>query len=108
MDGLLEQILSELKEIKQLLAKNQGIDAATKSDSINDTMKSKEAAEYLGITEYRLRTLTKQGEIKHFMAGNRFLYKRESLELWLVEIQEASIRKNEVVQDYGKIRRVKE
>lgn len=109
MDGLLEQILSELKEIKQLLAKNQGIDVtATKSELINDTMKSKEAAEYLGITEYRLRTLTKQGEIKHFTAGNRFLYKRKSLDLWLEEIQEASIRKNEEVQGYGKIRRVKE
>mgnify|MGYP000900398974 CR=1 FL=1 len=109
MDGLLEQILSELKEIKQLLAKSQGANMTfAKSELINNTMKSKEAAVYLGITEYRLRKLTKQGEIMHFTAGNRFLYKRKSLDIWLEEIQEASVKKNEEVMDFGRVRRVTE
>lgn len=109
MDGLLEQILSELKEIKQLLANSQGVKTTSnKSEFINDTIKTKEAAAYLGITEYRLRTLTKQGEIKHFTAGNRFLYKRKSLDMWLEEIQEASVNKNEEIMGFGRVRRVKE
>ncbi len=93
MSGLLEQILSELKEIKQLLANKQGsVEETCNSNSLNITMNSKEAAEYLGITGYRLRTLTTQGQIKHFKAGNRFLYKKETLDKWLMEVQEASVK----------------
>lgn len=90
MDGILEQILVELWEIKQLLNdKENGL----KSQVPNNMMKTKEAAEYLGITEYRIRALTKQGEIKHFKAGNRILYKRDALDQWLYEAQEASVKR---------------
>jgi len=109
MDGILEQILSELKEIKQLLAKTHGLNIGSSKDELkNDTMKSKEAAKYLGIAEYRLRALTKQGKIMHIKAGNRYLYKRKSLDFWLEEIQEASVQNSEGEMDYGKMRRIKE
>lgn len=56
MDGVLEQILAELKDIKQLIATSQGSNiAAIKVESVHDTMKTKEAAEYLGIALHRLR-----------------------------------------------------
>lgn len=84
MDGILEQILAELKEIKQLRSENTSKDTlVANSAPVMNTMKTKEAAEYLGITEWQLRILTKQGKIQHFKAGNRFLYKRKSLDLWL-------------------------
>jgi excisionase family DNA binding protein len=109
MDGILEQILSELKEIKQLLADNNGLQGRTvKSEITNDTLKTKEAAKYLGIAEHRLRVLTKQGKIKHFTAGNKYLFKRISLDQWLDEVQESSINKSIETDDYGKIRRIKE
>lgn len=109
MDGILEQIYSELKEIKQLLADNKNIyNEKPKGQFINNTMKTKEATEYLGIAEHRLRVLTKQGKIKHFTAGNKFLYKRKALDQWLDEVQEASIVKTEDMETYRRIRRVKE
>jgi len=104
MDGILEQILSELKEIKQLLLKNKGLDSGiNNSDSYRETMQFKEASEYLGITKSRIRTLAINGEIKHFKVGNRYLFKRKALDEWLEEVQEASI-----VKETGKIRRIKE
>ncbi len=104
MEGVLEQILAELKEIKQILAKNYSvIDGITKIQITNDyvkndpvtnnTMKTKEAAEYLGISVNSLKVFTKQGKIKYFTIGNRCLYKRMSLDQWLKEIQDESIQK---------------
>jgi len=109
MEGILEQILSELKDIKQLLAKTYGLNNEPSKDELkNDTMKTKDAAKYLGIAESRLRALTKQGKIKHIKAGNRYLYKRKSLDSWLEEIQEASVLKSEGEMGYGKIRKINE
>jgi len=109
MEGVLEQILYELKEINQRLAKTHGLHSETSNDEMkNDTMKTKEAAKYLEIAEYRLRALTKQGKIRHIKAGNRYLYKRKSLDSWLEETQEASIQKREGEIEYGKIRKIKE
>lgn len=107
MDGILEQILTELKEIKQILKANEGLYTETNHDiTYHDTMKAKEAAEYLGITADRLRTLSKQGKIKHLKSGNRFLYKRLTLDTWLKETLEASIQKNEEKVGYGRIRKI--
>jgi len=109
MDGILEQILTELKEIKQLLSENMGKDTSpTNSAPIMNTMKTKEAAEYLGITEWQLRFLTKQGKIQHFKAGNRFLYKRKSLDLWLEKELTSSVEhKDEEDIRPGRIRKIK-
>ncbi len=108
MDGILEQILSELKEIKQLLQTNQGINIeSAKANYSNDTMRTKEAAEYLGIPEQRLRTLSKQGAVRHFKIGKRFLYKKKSLDLWLEETQNASIQEQDDDIGYGRIRKIK-
>ena len=110
MDGILEQILAELKEIKQLLSENRGAETlTTNSTPAVNTMKTKEAAEYLGITEWRLRLLSKQGKIQHFRAGNRFLYKRKSLDLWLENELACSVEQKEE-EDFspGRIRRIKE
>jgi excisionase family DNA binding protein len=95
MEGILEQILYELKEIKQLLAENKNITTETGIGYINNTMKVKEASAYLGITEWQLRTLAKQGKIKHLRSGNRYLFRRHSLDLWMIEVQENSIKKDD-------------
>jgi excisionase family DNA binding protein len=92
MDGILEQILIELKEIRKLLIENKNVcDPNFNGRLVNDTMTTKEAAEYLGIAVSRVRILAKQGKIKHFMAGNKRLYKKKSLDQWLEEVQEYSI-----------------
>lgn len=92
MDGVLEQILVELKEIRLLLsAERENTDVADNGSMKKDTMTVKDAAEYLGITEFRLRTLTNQKAIRHFKAGKKFLYKRKSLDLWMEEVQAESV-----------------
>lgn len=107
MDGILEQILSELKEIKQILAKNEAINVFT-NNTEDRTMKAKEAAKYAGITEWALRTFTKQGKIKHVMVGNRYIYRKSALDEWLREALETSVKTDEEPTIKGTIRKVSE
>lgn len=107
MEGILEQILSELKEIKQVFAENQNNNTDTRKGYINNTMKVKEATGYLGITEWQLRTLAKQGKIKHLRSGNRYLFRRDSLDFWLKEVQEESIKKDDELFEKHGMKKVK-
>ena len=94
MDGILEQNLAELKEIKQLLAEKENI-STTNTTSVLDTMNTNEAADYLGLTVWRLRVLTKEKKIPHFNAGKRFLYKRKFLDQWLEKELSRSVEKGD-------------
>lgn len=109
MEGIMEQILSELQEIKQLLINAQyGVNKAYETNhSANITMNIKEAAKYLGISHWMLSTQCKQNKIKHFKAGNRFLFKKDTLDSWLQEIQENSIKKEDESQAKNGIRKIK-
>lgn len=49
------------------------------------TLTRVEAASYLGISEWLLWRLTKEGLIPHFRAGNRLLFRKESLDNWMLE-----------------------
>lgn len=71
------------------------------------TFKPKEAAEHLGITEHRIRTLAKQGKLKHFRAGNRYLFRKSDLDEWIKEVTADSLKEPEPENEYGKLRRVK-
>ena len=79
-----------------------------KEESLDKTFKLKEAAEYLQITPYRIRTLVKQGKLKHFRAGNRYLFRKSSLDEWIKEETEKSIKKTEPDNQYGKLRKIKD
>lgn len=93
MEGILEQILSEMKEIKQLLKNNQNglYENYGTNQSTNTTMTIKEAAKYLGVSHWMLSMQCKQNKIKHFKAGRKFLFRKDTLDTWLREIQEKSI-----------------
>lgn len=49
------------------------------------TMSRKDAAIFIGISEWLLWRLTKEGQIPSFKAGSRVLYRRETLEKWMTE-----------------------
>lgn len=70
------------------------------------TMQTKPAAEYLGISYWKLLELVKAGKVPHIRVGGRILFRRESLDKWLEEQEATSVRK-EPESRPGKIRRLK-
>lgn len=70
------------------------------------TMQTKPAAEYLGLSYWKLLELVKAGKVPHIRVGGRILFRRESLDKWLEEQEETSVRK-EPESTSGKIRRLK-
>ena len=75
------------------------------ADAIRATLPAKEAAQYIGISYWLLLEMVKRKEIPHIQVGNRFLFRRESLDAWLSDQEAASIQKEEVRN--GKIKRLK-
>ena len=55
------------------------------------TLKAKEAAGYLGISYWKLLELVKAGDgPPHIRAGNRILFRTETLDAWLSQLEAAS------------------
>ncbi len=55
------------------------------------TLTAKEAAKYLGISYWKVLEMAKRGEIPHIRAGSRVLFRRESLDQWMLEQEQASV-----------------
>lgn len=53
------------------------------------TLKSKQAAAYLGISYWKILDMVKKGEIPHIRAGALVLFRQATLDRWLAE-QEAA------------------
>ena len=62
--------------------------------SENKTFKIKHAAEYLGVSPYRIWVEVKKGNIEHFKAGNRILIRKSALEKWVRQQEENSIKRH--------------
>ena len=58
----------------------------------SQTLTAKQAAEYIGVSYWTLLSLVRQGKIKHFRVGNRILFREHTLDQWMTESEEASIR----------------
>jgi excisionase family DNA binding protein len=79
---------------------------ATIAKIIPVTMTAQEAADYLGISYWLILELAKRKDIKHARAGlgrGNLLFRKETLDNWLMEQEEKSIQKTE----YGKIRKIR-
>lgn len=74
-------------------------------NQVRATLKAKEAAHYLGFSYWKLLELVKAGEIPVIRAGNRLLFRRETLDLWLSQQEAASVEPGP--ESVGKIRRLK-
>ena len=55
------------------------------------TLRAKEAATYLGISYWLVLEMAKRGEIPHIRAGNRVLFRRESLDRWMTQQEQAGL-----------------
>lgn len=55
------------------------------------TLKSKQAAAYLGISYWKILDMVKKGEIPHIKAGKLVLFRKETLDNWIVEQEQQSV-----------------
>jgi excisionase family DNA binding protein len=55
------------------------------------TVKAKQAAKYLNISYWKILDMVKKGEIPHIKAGKLVLFRRETLDQWLVEQEQQSV-----------------
>lgn len=72
-----------------------------------ETITAREAAEYLGISYWKLLQLVKAGEIPHIRFPGRILFRRKSLDDWMEEQEMRSIRAREEAEQKGKIRKLR-
>ena len=56
------------------------------------TMTAKQTAQYLGISYWKLTMMCKAGEIPHLRAGNRILFRKETLDRWMANQETMSIQ----------------
>lgn len=56
-----------------------------------ETMTAEQTAQLLGMSYWKLNELCKAKRIPHFMAGNRRLFRRSTLEKWMSEQEAQSI-----------------
>jgi len=71
---------------------------------VTSTISAKTAAEYLGISYWKLLELAKAGKVPHIRLEGRILFRRHSLDAWLAEQEVASLRREQ--KQTGKIRRL--
>ncbi len=57
------------------------------------TLKARLAAEYLGISYWKLLDMVKKNEIPHIRAGKLVLFRKETLDQWLRKQEMKSIGK---------------
>jgi excisionase family DNA binding protein len=48
-----------------------------------ERMTVKEAAPYIGASEFKLREMVRQKSIPHYRIGNRIMFRKVSLDAWI-------------------------
>ena len=99
MDGILEQILVELKQLNQSLQALPKIDMPDKTPILSEdrqhTLTLKEAAAYANLTYNHIRLLAIRKEIKHIRVGARYLFRKTAIDEWLTDTETRSIMKDD-------------
>lgn len=75
-------------------------------ENMRITMKAKDAAEYLGCSYWLLLELVKKKEIPCVLMGNRKLFRKVTLDQWLVNMESLSVV-SKTVADNEMIRKIK-
>lgn len=71
------------------------------------TLNAKAAAKFIGISYWLLLDLVRRKEIPSIKAGNKLLFRLESIERWMTNSEIQSVEKEEVKPLNG-IRKIKE
>lgn len=56
------------------------------------TLSAKEAAKYLGLSYWKLLDMTKKAEIPYVSVGRLKLFRQSTLDLWLADKENSSIK----------------
>ncbi len=70
------------------------------------TITAKEAADYLGISYWSLLELAKKGEVPHIKVNRRVLFRKESLDSWVKDLESQSYVVHAERIEYGTLRQV--
>ena len=71
------------------------------------TLRAKEAASYLGVSYWLLLDMVRRKQIPCIKAGNRLLFRMETLNRWLENAEMTSVHQEEAGSDKG-FRRIEE
>ena len=77
------------------MATSLSINKAAETTNLSEltiTLNAKQAASYIGISYWTLLNIARQGKIKHFRGGNKLLFRQKSLDEWMAQEEEASIK----------------
>jgi len=79
------------------------------SSVARQTVTTREAANYTGISYWKLLEMVKAKQIPHIRAGRRILFRVESLDRWMTN-QELlnSLPEENTEKGYGKLRKIAE
>ena len=55
------------------------------------TIRIKEAAEYLGLSEYLVRKMCKTKQLPHIKAGGIYLFRKSSLDEWMKRQEDSNL-----------------
>jgi len=69
------------------------------------TMKAEQAAEYVGVSYWLLLKLCKSKKIPFIRAGNRYLFRQDSLDRWMDNAETVSMLNES--ESYGQLRKIK-
>lgn len=71
------------------------------------TWDAKTASKYLGISYWLLLNMVKKHQVPFIKAGDRFLFRKETLDLWMKN-QEIQSVQAEQPNNFGKLRKIQE
>lgn len=72
------------------------------------TMTSREAAQYMGVSYWKLLELAKAGRVPHVRLDGRVLFRRDALDVWMSTLEAASVAGPvQGLEAPGKIRKLK-
>lgn len=58
-----------------------------------DKMTVKEAALYIGSSEYKLREMVRGNEVPHYRIGNKIMFRKTSLDDWITQQESKCLTK---------------
>lgn len=58
-----------------------------------DKMTVKEAAPYIGSSEYKLREMVRGNEVPHYRIGNKIMFRKTTLDDWITKQESKSLSK---------------
>jgi excisionase family DNA binding protein len=75
--------------------------------ALRATMTAREGAAYIGLSYWKALEMVKAGQLPHIRIGGRVLFRRQALDAWLEQQEQASVRRDPESAERGKIRRLK-